>query len=173
VAHVHNLGRVDVLVGPVHFGDVHQAFHTLFQLGKAAVVGEVGNTGLDASAFRVAAGDLYPRVFAQLLQAEGDAVALAVELQHFYVDLIANVDDFARMLDALPGHVGDVQQAVHTAQVHEGAVVGQVLDDTLDDLAFLQVGEQLFALFGIGVFQNRAAADHHVVTLLVQLDNFE
>src|SRR5690606_10941834 len=27
IAHGHDLGRVNVLVGPVHLGDVHQAFH--------------------------------------------------------------------------------------------------------------------------------------------------
>jgi hypothetical protein len=37
------------------------------------------------------------------------------------------------MLDALPGHVGDVQQAVDAAEVDERTVVGEVLDDTLDD----------------------------------------
>jgi hypothetical protein len=29
VADLHDLGRVDVLVGPVHLGDVHQAFDAL------------------------------------------------------------------------------------------------------------------------------------------------
>ena len=52
-------------------------------------------------------------------------------------------DHFGRMLDALPRHVGDVQQAVDAAQVEERAVVGQVLDHALDDRAFLQVVEQL------------------------------
>src|SRR5690606_24995641 len=132
VADLYDFRRVDVLVGPVHFGNVHQTFDTLFQLGEAAVVGEAGAAGHDAGVFRVTGLDGNPWVFAQLLQTQGDAVALAVELQHLDVDLVANVDDLGRMLDALPGHVGDVQQAVHAAQVDECAVVGEVLDDTLD-----------------------------------------
>jgi len=68
VAHVDDLRGMDILVGPIHFGDVDQAFHALFQFGKAAVIGEVGNLGLDLGAFRIAAGDLNPGIFAQLLQ---------------------------------------------------------------------------------------------------------
>ena len=50
------------------------------------------------------------------------------------------------MTHALPRHVGDVQQAVDAAEVDERAVLGEVLDDALDDRAFLQALEQLFAL---------------------------
>jgi hypothetical protein len=38
---LHDLGRIDVLVGPVHLGDVHQALDALFDLDEAAVVGDV------------------------------------------------------------------------------------------------------------------------------------
>ncbi len=164
---------MDVLVGPVHFGDVYQAFHALFQLGEAAVVGEVGDAGHDAGTFRVTRLDGNPRVFAQLLQAQGYTVALAVELQDLDVDLVANVDDLGRMLDALPGHVGDVQQAVYAAQVHECAVVGEVLDDTLDLLAFLQRFQQSFTLGAVLGFQDAAAGNDNVVALLVELDDLE
>src|SRR5690606_26248915 len=173
VADLNDLGRVDVLVGPVHFGHVHQALDAFFQLREAAVVGQVGDAGHYAGVFRVTGLDGDPRVFAQLLQTQGDAVALAVELQHLDVDLVTNVDDFRRMLDALPGHVGDVQQAVHAAQVDERAVVGEVLDDTLDLLAFLQGFQQGFALGAVLGFQNAAAGNDNVVALLVQLDDLE
>ena len=43
------------------------------------------------------------------------------------------------MLDAFPGHVGDVQQAIDAAEVDERAVVGEILDDAFDGPAFLQV----------------------------------
>src|SRR5690554_7851948 len=103
----------------------------------------------------------------------GNAVALAVELQHLDVDLVANVDDLGRMLDALPGHVGDVQQAVYAAQVNERTVVGEVLDDTLDNLAFLQGFQQGFALGAVLGFEYGTAGNDNVVALLVQLDDLE
>ena len=152
---------------------MHQAFHTLFDLGKAAVVGEVGDGGLHARAFRVAAGDFDPRIVAQLLHAQADAVLLAVELEDLDLDLVAHVDHLGRMANALPGHVGDVQQAVHAAEVDERAVVGEVLDDALDALAFLQGASSCFALGAVLGFEHRTARNHHVVALLVELDDLE
>ena len=77
------------------------------------------------------------------------------------------------MPDAPPSHVGNVQQAVDAAQVHECAVVGQVLDDALHALAFLQRGQQLFALGAVFAFEYGAAGNDHVVAPLVQLDDLE
>jgi hypothetical protein len=77
------------------------------------------------------------------------------------------------MLDALPGHVRDVQQAVDAAEVDEGTVVGEVLDHALDRLAFLQVRQQRFALGAVCLFHDRAAGHDHVVALLVELDDLE
>src|SRR5690606_12530827 len=99
VADVDDFRRVDVLVGPVHFGNVYQTFNTFFQLSEAAVVGQVGNARHDAGVFRVTGLDGNPRIFAQLLQTQGDAVALAIVLQNLDVDLVANVDDLGRVLD--------------------------------------------------------------------------
>ena len=164
---------MDVLVGPVHFGNVNQAFNAFFQLGEAAVVGQVGDLGGNASAFRITTGDSNPRIFAQLLQTQRNAVALAVELQDLDVDLVANVDDLGRMLDTLPRHVGNVQQAIDAAQVDERTVIGEVLDDTLDDLTFLQGFQQGFALGGVLGFQDSTTGNDNVVALLVQLDDLE
>ena len=104
---------------------------------------------------------------------ERDALALAVELEDAHVDLVADLDDLRRVLDALPRHVRDVQQAVDAAEVHERAVVGQVLDHALDDVAFLQVVEQLRALGAVFLLDDRAARDHDVVAALVELDDLE
>ena len=102
-----------------------------------------------------------------------DALALAIELEDAHVDLVADVDDFRRMLDALPRHVGDVQQAVDAAEVDERAVVGEVLDRALDDRAFLQLLQQLGALGAVFLLDHRTARHHHVVALLVELDDLE
>src|SRR5690554_3101150 len=173
VADVDHFGRMDVLVGPVHLGDVNQTLDTLFQLGEAAVVGEVGDACLNHGTLGVTLLDADPRIFAQLLQTQGDTVALAVELEHLDGDLVAHGHNLAGMLDALPGHVGDVQQAVYAAQVNERTVVGEVLDDTGDLLAFLQGGEQRFTLGTVLGLKHGAAGNHHVVALGIELDDFE
>ena len=41
LADVHDLGGIDVLVGPIHLGDVDEAFDALLDLHEAAVVGDI------------------------------------------------------------------------------------------------------------------------------------
>jgi hypothetical protein len=77
------------------------------------------------------------------------------------------------MLDALPRHVGDVQQAVDATEVHERAVVREVLDDAADHGPFLQLLEQFAALGAVLLLDDGAARDHDVVSLLVELDDLE
>src|SRR5690606_10249955 len=136
-------------------------------------VGEAGDLGHYAGVFRGTGLDGNPWVFAQLLQTQGNAVALAVELQHLDVDLVANVDDLGRALDPRPRPVRAFQQAVSPAQVHDCAVVGEVLDDTLDLLAFLQGFQQGFALGAVLGFQHATTGNDNVVALLVELDDLE
>src|SRR5690606_22355898 len=117
--------------------------------------------------------DGHPWIFAELLEAEADAVALAIELEHAHIELVADVDHFAWMAHALPGHVGDVQQAVDAAEVDECAVIGEVLDDALDHGVFLQAVKQLFALDTEFAFDHGATRNHHVVALAIELDDLE
>jgi len=75
--------------------------------------------------------------------------------------------------DTLPAHVGDVQKAVDAAQVHERAVVGDVLDDAVADFAFLQLADQFGALFGAGLFQDGATRDDDVAARAVHFQDGE
>ena len=65
------------------------------------------------------------------------------------------------------------KQAVDAAEIDEGAVVGDVLDDAVDDLAFLEALDQLGALLGAGLFQHRAARHDDVAAALVHLEDLE
>ena len=148
---------MDVLVGPIHFGDVYQTFDALFDFREAAVIGEIGNLSDNTATLGVAASDLYPWVLAQLLETQRHTVALAIELEDFDIHFLANFYDLARVLDTLPGHIGNVQQPVDTTEVYKRAVVGQVLDHALHGLAFLQVFKQFLALRTVGGFHHRPA----------------
>src|SRR5581483_10957578 len=140
---------------------------------ERAVVGEIGNLAEQAGARRVAAREADPWILAQLFEAEGDAVLLLVELQDFCRDLVADVDHFRRMFDPSPREVGNVQQAVDSAQIDESTVVRDVLDYTLHDGAFLQAFEQLLALLALAGLENRPPRHHDVVALAVELDDLE
>src|SRR5690554_3148285 len=156
VADLHDLVRVHVLVRPVHLGDVDQTLDALLDLDEAAVVRDIRHAAEDASARRVAAGEILPRIRAELLQPERHTIALAVEFQDLDLELLTDVHDLRRMLHALPRHVGDVQQAVDAAEIDERTVVGQVLDDALQHRAFLERLEQLLALGTVLLLDDRA-----------------
>ena len=124
-------------------------------------------------AHRVLGFHAVPRVGLQLLHAERDALGVGVDLDDLHLDRVAHRQHLARVDDALPAHVGDVQQAVDAAQVHERAVVGDVLDHAFADFAFLQLADQLGALFGAGFFQDGAAGDDDVAARTVHLEDGE
>ena len=77
------------------------------------------------------------------------------------------------MVDAPPGDVGDVQQAVDAAEIDERAVVGDVLHHAVDDLALFEVLHQLLALLGAGLFQHGAAGDDDVAAPAIHLEDLE
>src|SRR5260370_40362967 len=77
------------------------------------------------------------------------------------------------MLDAPPRKIGDVQQTVDAAQIDERAIIGDVLDDALDDRAFLQGLEQLIAFSAEARLEHGTTRDDDVVTFAVELDDLE
>ena len=164
---------MNVLVGPIHFRHVHQTFYTGLDLGKTAVVGQVGHGCGYSRTFWVTTDNIYPWVFAQLLHTQADAVLFAVELKYAHVDFVAYVNHFAWMTDTLPRHVGDVQQAVNATKIYKRAVVGQVLNNTLNVLAFLHRRQQCIALVAVFFFKYRATGNHNVVALLIELNDLE
>jgi hypothetical protein len=138
----HDLAGVDVLLGPAHFRNVHQAFDARLQLHEGAVFGDVGDSAAQLGADGVLGDHAIPRIAFQLLHAQADALRILVDADDLHPHGVADGDHFARVVDALVAHVGDVQQAVDAAQVNERTVVGDVLDHAVDDLAFGEVLDQ-------------------------------
>src|SRR6202035_2007435 len=87
--------------------------------------------------------------------------------------LVADLEDLRRVVDATPAHVRDVEEAVDAAEIDEGAVLGDVLDDALDHLALLEGEESLGLLLVALLLEKDAAAEHDVAALLVELDDLE
>ena len=75
------------------------------------------------------------------------------------------------MVDVLPRQLGDVDEAVHAAEVDEGAEVHDARHDALADLARLEVGEEVLALLLLRLLEPRPARQHDVVAVLVELDD--
>src|SRR5580704_4468354 len=168
-----DLAGVHVLLGPRHFRDVDQAFDARLQLDEGAVIGDVGDAAGEARVQRIFRLDALPRIVQQLLHAERDTVGLVVDLDDLDLDGLADGEHLGRVIDPSPGDIGDVQQAVDAAEVDERAVIGDVLDDAVDDLALFEVLHQFLALLGAGLFQHGAARHHDVAAAAIHLQDLE
>src|ERR1700687_1799477 len=168
-----DLAGMHVLLGPGHFGDVDQAFDARLQFDERAVVGDVGDAAGEARIERVLRLDALPRIVQQLLHAERDAVGLVVDLDDLHLHGLADGQHFGRVIDPAPGDIGDVQQTAAAAEIDERTVIGDVLDDAVDDLAFFEILHQFLALFGAGLFQHGAARYHDVAAASIHLEDLE
>src|SRR3546814_17086630 len=69
----------------------------------------------------------------------------------------------------LPGPLGHVHEAVHAAEVDEGAEVDDAGDHAAADLAGLEGLEEVLALLALGLLEPGPAGQDHVVAVLVEL----
>ena len=173
IADVHDAAGVFHATGPAHLADVNQAFDAFFELNKCAVINQADNAAEGADAGRITLCSMFPGIRCELFVTEGNALVLRRELEDLDLDLVADLDDFVRMIDAAPAHVGDVEEAIDAAEVNECTVLGDVLDDTVKNRAFMQLLERLAlencALF----FEKRTARKNDVAAFLVELDDLE
>ena len=152
---------------------MNQAFNAGFKLNKRTIVGDVGDQAGEARVDRVFGLDAFPRVGKQLLHAQADALGFVVDADDLHFDRLADRQNIAGVANALPGNIGDVQKAVDAAQIDKCAIVGDVLDHAVDNLAFLEVGHQFLALLGPALFQHGAPRDHDVAAPLIHFQNLE
>ena len=93
------------------------------------------------------------------------------------LDLIAHLQHFARVVDAMPCQLGNMDQTISAAQIDECAEITQPRDDALADFALVELVEQHFlarfavAALGVTLAEDQAAAlavdlDHLQVDLL-------
>ena len=120
---------------------------------------------------RVGTRELAPRVFLGGLQRQRDALAVHVDVEHLDGDLLAHLDHLGRVVDVLPGQLADVDQTVDPAEVDERPEVDDRADHTGAHLALGQLAEELAAHLALGLLEPGAAGKHHVVAVLVELDD--
>src|SRR5262245_20449931 len=157
-----DLAGMDVLLGPAHLRDVDQPLDAGLELDEGAIVGDVGDRALEAGAGRVFGGDALPLSVSELLLAEAVPRGFGVYAYDLHLHRVPDIHDLARMIAAPPRHFGDVKQAVDAAEVDEGAVIGDVLDHAVDDLALFETGNDLAALLGAGLLEHGTARNDDI-----------
>src|SRR3954467_13272019 len=152
-------------------GEVPEPLDAVHDLHERAEGDDLGDLALELVADPVGVDDPLPRVLLGLLEAQGDALAVAVDVEHLHRHHVADREDLGRVVHVAPGELGDVDQAVDPVEVHEGAEVHDVRDRALHDLAGLQPVEDLLADLLALLLEHRAARQHDVVARAVQLDD--
>ena len=125
----------------------------------------------DDVALLVAVEHLLPRVGLRLLEAERDALPLAVDVEHLNLDRLADLEDLGRVVDVAPRELGDVDEAVHPVEVDEGAEVDDVGDRALDDVAGIEAVEDPLPLLLALFLEHGAAREDDVVARAIELDD--
>src|SRR5207302_505041 len=112
-----------------------------------------------------------PRVFLRRLERQRHPLAVHVDVEHFDRDFLTDLDDLARVVDVLPGQLGDMDKTVDTTEVDERTEVDDRRDDALAHLSLLQLDEEVLADLALGLLEVGAAGEHDVVAVLVELDD--
>ena len=168
-----DFARMNVLFRPAHFRDVNQAFDAGFEFHESTVIGDIGDPAGELGTLRILRGHAIPRISLKLLHAQRNTLGFSIETDHLDFNGLTDLQNLGGMINPLPGNIGNVQQAVDTAQINKCAVIGDVLDNAFQHLAFGQIGHQFGTRFGAGFFQHRTTRDNDVVALRVHLQNLE
>ncbi len=168
----HLAGMID-MARPRHFADMNQPFNTFLQFDKRSVIGNRNDLTFDRFVFIVLLADVVPRMRLQLLEAKRDALALFFVVEHHDLDFLVEIDNFAGVRYAAPRQIGNVQQAVYTAQVDKDPKVDDVFDRSLQHLANFELLQNLLALLFELLLDEFAVRYHDVLVGGVQLHNSE
>ena len=109
MADFEDIARTSDAFDPAEFGNVDETLDTFFDFDKSTVGEEFGDASLDVVTDRVFPLDVFPRVLRHLLETERDAFFLAVDVEDDDIHELSDMEDFRRVVDATPRHVGDVE----------------------------------------------------------------
>ena len=115
----------------------------------------------------------FPRVVLGLFEAKRNFLVFRVNILDVYINRVAHIDDLGRMLNTVPAQLGNMNHAVHAAEVDKRAVARERFNDACimaPDLDLLpELVLKLFALLA----QNSANRTDRTLALAVDLEDFE
>src|SRR4029434_9294972 len=119
---------------PTQFRQVDESFHAILKFGKRPKVGHFHDLHAYVLPDMVFCLHLRPRIELHLLQSEGQPLILFVHVQHNCPHLLALLQDFRGVLDALrPGHIGNVDETIDAFfESDKGPKVGQITNFAFD-----------------------------------------
>ena len=150
-----------------------QTLNTRLNLYECTVVGDNDYLTLYVVAHLEVSIQSIPRMWSELLQTESDATLLVVEVENNDIDLLVELDNLVRIVYAAPRQVCDMDESVNTTEVNEYTVRSDVLNGTLEDLALLELADDLLLLSLKLLLDKSLVRYNDIAELLVDLDNLE
>ena len=89
-------------------GHVDQTLNAVLDADESAERNELGDLARNNLTNLVQTGERLPRILLGRLERQRDALTIHVDVQHLDSDRLTNLDDLARVVDMLPGQLGDV-----------------------------------------------------------------
>ena len=114
-----------------------------------------------------------PRVNFSALDGQGDFLLFFIHAEDLNFHLLADLEDLAGMIDAAPGQLADVHQAVCASQVDKGAKVGEIADHATAYLTGFQLIEEFLAPALSPFLLGQALRKNQAVTRAINLDDLE
>ncbi len=157
-----------------HLAHGQQAFHAFFNFDESAERFHLRYPAGDFGSGSVFSSPRLPTDQRRVPASNsGSASGFLVDAGDFYIQHIANFDEFASaMTTAFEGHFRNVKQAIDSAEIDESAKVHHVANRASADLSFRQFGHQLFLLLFSLLFQNVSARENQIFRTRVELRDF-
>src|SRR5215469_8178276 len=93
----------------------------------------------DHLARRIALFYCCPGINLSAFDRQRNFLLLFINAKHLDFDLLADLEHFARMVDAAPGELADMHQSVCASQVNKGPKIREVTDDTTTYFTWFQL----------------------------------
>ena len=87
-----------------------------------------------------------PRMRSELLQTESNTLLLIIKVKDNNIEFLTDFNEIMGIVNATPGKICDMYETVNTTQVNEYAVRGNILNNTLEYLTFLEFADDFFLL---------------------------
>ena len=169
-----DFARMNIFLHPRHFRNMNKTFNAFFQLNKCTIIGDIGDLAAEFGANRIFRSNAFPRIRRQLFHAERDAVGFRIDFDDLDLNSVINIQNLRRVIDPTPTHIGHMQQAINArCQLNKCTIIGDVFDNTIARIAFIQVAHDLGTLLGAIFFKNGTARNNNIATTAIHFQNSE
>src|SRR3712207_592642 len=173
VTNVHEFLCGTQVLAPRHFRYVDEAFNTGCDFNECTVVSDNNNLTLNVVAHFELCIECIPWVRSELLQTEGNALLLFIEVEDNHINLLIERYNLMWIAYAAPRKVCDVDESVNTTEVNEYTIRGDVLDSSFENLTFFELRDNFFLLCFQLSLNESLVRNNNVAELLIDLHNLE